>query len=135
MKEVICVLCPQGCHLRVDEDQDYQVTGNRCRRGLAYGRDEVLNPRRVVTSTVKLLGSHHRRCPVKTDRPIPKALVRQAMALLDGVELRAPVKRGDLVIGNLLGLDANFIVTRDLSRQEGDRNGRLCHGPGRGHNQ
>ncbi len=116
MKELICILCPQGCHLQVDEDRDYQVTGNRCRRGLAYGRDEVLNPLRMVTSTVRLQGSRHRRCPVKTDRPIPKNRIRQALALLDQVELKAPVRRGDLVIGNLLGLDANFVVTRDISR-------------------
>ena len=27
MKEVICTCCPQGCHLQVDEANDYKVTG------------------------------------------------------------------------------------------------------------
>ena len=33
MKELICIVCPKGCHLRVDEDNGYAVTGNGCPRG------------------------------------------------------------------------------------------------------
>ena len=33
MRELICIVCPQGCRLRVEEKQDYRVTGNRCARG------------------------------------------------------------------------------------------------------
>ena len=34
MKEVICTCCPQGCHLQVDEANDYKVTGNGCPNGM-----------------------------------------------------------------------------------------------------
>ena len=28
MKELICIVCPKGCYLRVDEENGYAVTGN-----------------------------------------------------------------------------------------------------------
>ena len=39
MKEVICICCPKGCHLQVDEQNDYAVTGNGCPNGIAYGKE------------------------------------------------------------------------------------------------
>lgn len=114
MKELICIVCPKGCHLTVDEEHDYAVTGNGCPRGAEYGRRELTAPTRVVTSTVRCTGAAHPRCPVKTDRPIPKALIFDAMAALDAVELHAPVRIGDLVLENVCGSGANFVVTRNL---------------------
>ena len=56
MKELICIVCPKGCHLQVDEQNDYQVFGNSCPRGAEYGKNELLHPTRVLTSIV------NRRC-------------------------------------------------------------------------
>lgn len=56
MKELICIVCPKGCHLKVDEENGYAVTGNTCLKGEEYGKNELLNPMRVVTSTVKAEG-------------------------------------------------------------------------------
>ncbi len=111
MKELICIVCPKGCHLRVDEEQDYLVTGNGCPRGAEYGKIELTNPTRVITSTVRVTGGAHPRCPVKTDRPISKGLILSAMALLDTVTLTAPVKPGQVVAENICGTGANFIAT------------------------
>ena len=72
MKELICIVCPKGCHLKVDETNDYKVTGNGCPRGEEYGKIELTHPTRVVTSTVQCSGGAHPRCPVKTSAPIPK---------------------------------------------------------------
>ena len=49
MKEIICITCPKGCHLKVDEET-FAVTGNACPRGAVYGANELRNPVRVVTS-------------------------------------------------------------------------------------
>ena len=54
MRELICITCPKGCHLKVDEENDYKVTGNGCPRGAIYGKKECTHPTRVVTSTVKI---------------------------------------------------------------------------------
>lgn len=116
MTELICIVCPKGCRLHVDEENGYKVTGNSCPRGEAYGKKELIAPVRTVTSTVKIAGAALARVPVKTDREIPKKDIFAAMRLLDGVVLQAPVKVGDIAVPNLLGTDANFVVTRSLNR-------------------
>ncbi len=114
MKELICIVCPKGCHLTVDEENGYAVSGNNCPRGEEYGKNEVIAPKRTITSTVKVSGGLYPRLPVKTDKPIPKELIFDAMKLLDEVELTAPVKVGDVVIENVLGTGASFIATRNM---------------------
>ena len=84
MKELICIVCPKGCHLKVDEEHGWAVSGNSCEKGAEYGKIELTNPTRVITSTVEVAGGAHPRCPVKTDRPIPKGLIFEAMKTLDG---------------------------------------------------
>ena len=85
MKELICIVCPKGCHLRVDEENGYAVTGNSCEKGAAYGKKELTNPIRVVTSTVRVEGGKRRRVSVKTSRDIPKSRIFEAMALLNNL--------------------------------------------------
>jgi len=114
MKNLICIVCPKGCHLQVDEEHGYAVTGNSCPRGAEYGKTELLHPTRVLTSTVRLEGGLHRRLPVKTSAPIPKELMFEAMNALNGVTLTAPVTVGQVVIANLLGTGVDVVATRDM---------------------
>ena len=51
-KEMICIVCPVGCHISVNTET-YEVKGNACPRGAVYGKEELTAPKRVVTSTVK----------------------------------------------------------------------------------
>lgn len=118
MTEVICTVCPKGCHLRVDEQNGYAVTGNACARGEAYGKKELTNPTRVITSTVRIQGATIPRLPVKTNVDIPKGIIFSAMRVLDGVTLRAPVHVGDIV-AKIPGTDAAFVATRTLEKVEG----------------
>ncbi|MEG1404510.1 MAG: DUF1667 domain-containing protein [Oscillospiraceae bacterium] len=116
MKELICIVCPKGCHLQVDENDNYKVVGNTCPRGEEYGANELKNPTRVLTSTVVLSSKNHRRLPVKTDAPIQKPLMFQAVKLLDTVKLTVPVKAGDVVLANVLGSGVNFVATRTINQ-------------------
>ena len=115
MKELICIVCPKGCHLKVDEENNYTVTGNACPRGAAYGAAELQHPVRVLTSTVKLAGNAARRCPVKTNGSIPKGLLFDAMTVLDDVELTAPVKVGQVVVADLLGTGVDVVATKTFA--------------------
>ena len=115
MKELICIVCPKGCRLRVDENDGYKVTGNTCPRGEEYGKMELTNPTRTITSTVAVRGAAHPRCPVKTTRPIPKGLIFEAMQTLDGLELTAPVALGQVAVANVCGTGADFVTTRAVS--------------------
>lgn len=117
MKNLICIVCPKGCHLQVDEDNGYAVTGNSCPRGAEYGKTELLHPTRVLTSTVRVDGGLHRRLPVKTTAPIPKELLFQAMEALNGVTLTAPVTVRQVVIANLLGTGVDVVATREMKKE------------------
>ena len=113
MREIICITCPRGCHLQVDE-QTLAVTGNSCPRGEAYGRSELQHPVRVLTSTVRLEGAAIPRLPVKTDRPLPKELVFPCMELLNSITAVSPVSSGQVLAPNILGTDVNIVATRSL---------------------
>ncbi|MDR2343826.1 MAG: DUF1667 domain-containing protein [Spirochaetaceae bacterium] len=112
--ELVCIVCPKGCRLQVDENKDFAVTGNNCDRGAEYGRQEISNPTRVITSTVCACGGAISRMPVKTDKNVPKGKIFEAMALLDELEVKAPFKAGAVLVSNICGTGANFISTRGL---------------------
>ena len=113
MKELICICCPRGCHLKVDE-KTLEVSGNSCPRGKDYGIAEVTNPVRVITSTVKIKGAELKRLPVKTSKPISKKLMFDVMKVLEDIVVTSPIKRGTIIVNNILGTDVNIIACRDL---------------------
>lgn len=112
---MICIVCPKGCHLQV-EKKTLKVSGNSCPRGEEYGRNEIKNPVRVVTSTVRLYSVSNERLPVKTDKPIPKHLMLQAVRLLDKETVNAPIETGNIVLKDILGTGSNFVATRTVGK-------------------
>lgn len=116
MKELICITCPRGCHLKVDEDNDYKVTGNCCPRGAIYGKKECTHPTRVITSSVKIVGGTQARVSVKTSQDVPKELMFDIMEKMNHVEMKAPVHRGDVVVSDICGSGANLIITKDVAQ-------------------
>ena len=114
-RELTCIRCPIGCQLRVSiEGEAITVTGNSCPRGAEYGHNEIKNPTRVLTSTVRLEGGLYRRCPVKTNKAVPKRLLMDIMQALNSVSLKAPVQAGQVVLPHVCGTDADVIVTKNL---------------------
>ena len=112
IRKMICITCPRGCHLEVDTET-LAVRGNSCPKGVEYGKNEVTDPRRVLTSTVRLEGVPGAcRLPVKTAAPIPKGLLMQAMAALDAVTVTAPVAVGQVVIHDLLGTGVDLVACK-----------------------
>ena len=143
MKDLICIMCPKGCHLKVDEEHGYTVTGNRCPRGAEYGHNELKiptlplsAPKAVIScattissftpspasqrasatqlSTVRLRSKSACRLPVKTDGQIPKYMMEEAMRLLDKVEVTAPVHVGDVVVDNIFRTGVHFVATKTV---------------------
>ena len=111
MKELICIKCPKGCHLHVDDENGYAVTGNSCERGAEYGKKELTNPTRVLTSTVKVTGSLHRRVSVKSLGELPRALLEKKKKINKKKKLTAPVHIGDVVIANILNTGIDIVAT------------------------
>jgi len=110
--EHICTVCPIGCHLVYE---DNEVSGNQCIRGYNYMMDEIVSPKRNISSTVKIINSDHKRLPVKTDKPISKDLLIKAVSILYNIEVKAPITIGDIVALDVLGTGVNFIATRSIT--------------------
>ena len=113
-KELICISCPLGCHLTVDADNK-TVTGNTCKRGEVYGLNEVINPVRVITSTVKIEGARLPVLPVKTNGAIPKSLNFEDIKVINDVICKAPIKVGDIIIKDILGTGVDVVASRSLN--------------------
>ena len=117
----LCTGCPLGCRLEVDavDDDVVEVRGFSCRKGDRYGRQEYLDPRRPLSTTIWIEGAAIRRVPVRTAEAIPKTRVVAVAEALRGVRVDAPVRRGDVVLPDALGTGVDVIVTRDLDRVAG----------------
>ena len=112
MKEFVCIECPKGCRLTIDENLN--VTGNTCNRGKVYAINEVTCPKRIVTSTVVVNSKIVSRMPVMTENEIPKEKMFDIIEALNNVRLEVPVKCRDIVIENVCGTGVNIIATRTL---------------------
>ena len=114
MVELICITCPRGCHLQVDENLN--VTGNFCPRGVVYAKAELTHPVRMVTSTVAIVSESECRLPVKTKEPIPKELIFPVMEEIEKVSVKAPIKIGDVIIKDVLGTGVDIVATKNIER-------------------
>ncbi|MBR4711839.1 MAG: DUF1667 domain-containing protein [Clostridia bacterium] len=113
---ITCINCPMGCRMTVAQDADgavVSVTGNTCKRGDTYARQEVTAPVRMVTAVVRVAGSET-PVSVKTREPIPKKEIPACMAALRGLSLRAPIRAGDVVLADVCGTGVDVIATRDV---------------------
>ncbi len=114
-REFTCINCPLSCTVTVRPGEaGLTVSGNECRRGEEYALQEYTDPRRVLTGTVVVEGAALPRLPVKTDTPIPKALIREAAAALNKIKATAPVRCGEIIVPNFAGSGSNLVATRDL---------------------
>ena len=112
MKELTCIVCPRGCRLRVDNNMN--VTGNACPRGEKYAINEVTNPTRTITSSIRVTNRPYTLVSVKTDKPIPKDKMFDVMREIDKLSIEAPTHIGQVVKENILGLDSNIVITKNI---------------------
>ena len=111
-KDLTCIICPRGCHLHIDDD--LKVTGNSCPRGEVYAKQEVTDPRRTLTSTVKCQGKILSVCPVKSASALPKDKIFEAMEEVNKVTLTPPVRLGQVILESLAGTGIPLVATRDI---------------------
>ena len=118
IKNLTCIVCPMGCQLEVKLDSEGNVTdisGNTCKRGYNYAKTEFTNPTRTLTSTVKLSGSRNDTLlPVRTASPIPKPKLFEAMKLIGELEVKAPVKRGEVVCADFVEKGIDLIACKTV---------------------
>ena len=112
MTKLTCIVCPIGCRLRVARELDgLKVTGNECRRGEEYAKDEVTAPKRIVTAVVKV-DEGERMLPVKTAQAIPKEIIFLAMEEIKEIIVAPPVTSGQVIKENLAGTGVALVATK-----------------------
>ncbi len=112
MKELTCIVCPRGCRLKVDDNME--VTGNACPRGKMYAINELTNPTRTITSSIRVSNRSYTLVSVKTDKPVPKDKMFDVMKEIDKLSIEAPTRIGQVVLANVLGTDSNIVITKDI---------------------
>lgn len=122
-KDMVCIVCPVGCRMVLeyspegaDSTEGYLVTGNKCSRGSTYAVKEMTAPTRMLPTTVKIQNGTLKRLPVRTENPVPKEMIFDCMAVINHLEVEAPVKVGEVVLANILGTGVNIIATRSMGR-------------------
>ena len=112
MKELTCIVCPRGCRLKVDDNME--VTGNACPRGKIYAVNELTNPTRTITSSIRVSNRPYTLVSVKTDKPVPKDKMFDVMKEIDKLSVKAPTRIGQVVLANVLGTGSNVVITKDI---------------------
>jgi len=112
-RELICISCPLGCMLTVDIENGevVNVEGNTCPRGKAYAEKEVINPTRIVTSTVRVTGGDRPLVSCKTAADIPKGKIFEVAKALKKIDAKAPVKIGDVLVENVADTGVAIVAT------------------------
>lgn len=116
-KTFTCIVCPRGCEVTATMNSAgdiEKIEGNFCPRGAEYVKNELTHPLRQLTSTVIIHGGIYNRLPVILSSEIPKDRMMDVMKALDGVEVTAPVSRGDIIINNVCGLGVDVIASRSM---------------------
>ncbi len=119
----LCIGCPLGYRLEVEENADHEIVevrGHACRKGDVFARQEHIDPRRMLTTTVAVRGGRPPRLPVRSVDTIPKDLVRPVCERLRTVEVQAPISMGDVVLADALGSGVDVVASRDLPSAPSD---------------
>ena len=121
MKKVhkfVCIECPLSCEVELIEENGeiLEIRGDRCKKGKEYAVAEFTNPLRILTTTVRIEGGILPVLPVRSEKSIPKGLIRECMKELAKVEVKAPIKCGEVICANILNTGINIISSRDLVR-------------------
>lgn len=119
-----CTTCPSECLLTVKVERDANgavvevrsVTGNSCPRGDKFAHQELTCPMRVLTTTVAVSGGDEALLPVRTAEAIPLELHAQAMNLIRGLVVNAPIHMGDVILPNLLDTNIDLVASMDINQ-------------------
>jgi len=120
-REIICVTCPMGCTLRalVEGGEVSQISGQACKRGVAFAAEEILAPHRMFTTSVTIRNGTLPLLPVRSRSALPKHLLLPAAATLRQVAVDAPISLNDVIYADILGSGVDIVASRDIECAEG----------------
>ncbi|MEF9961977.1 MAG: DUF1667 domain-containing protein [Erysipelotrichaceae bacterium] len=119
-KEMICIVCPKGCHLSVELDNSnvISILGNTCPRGEEYARSECIAPMRTLTTTIVVEQGEDDCVPVITSQNVPKAKLFDIMEATKNIVVKAPILSHDIILHNVANSGADLIATCNVKKRE-----------------
>jgi CxxC motif-containing protein len=115
VKELTCIVCPNGCRIRAEwKDGGYTFEGNRCAKGAEFALAELVSPMRSVTTTVRTVYPDIPALPVRTKGEVPKEMIPKIISALAGVKVSKRLGIGETVVENILGSGCDVIATDDM---------------------
>ena len=117
-KKITCIICPIGCKIfvRTNGKQITVTEGNRCKKGIHYARSEILDPRRMLTTSILVKGGEWPLVSVKSTRAIPKDRLFSILEQIKKITINAPVVSGQTIIKNVLNSDIDFVATKTIKK-------------------
>ncbi|PKM50419.1 MAG: molybdopterin oxidoreductase [Firmicutes bacterium HGW-Firmicutes-7] len=111
-----CIVCPKSCkgELIVKDNNEFETSGYICKRGIEYAINEYRSPKRMLTTTVKMLNGTFSNLPVVSDNEVDKDKLFACLNYLYSTKLEAPIKEGDIIVANILNTGVNIIAARDM---------------------
>ena len=116
-----CVRCPMGCPLQLTHEGKniVEVAGFECNRGAKYAKQEFIEPKRELSTTVAIADALWERLPVKVRGGVHKNRVMEAAREIHKLRVKAPVKAGQVLIKGLLGQRGlDVVATRAMARAQ-----------------
>ncbi len=89
-------------------------SGALCSKGLEYVVQELTDPRRTFSSLVKVEGGERPLVSVRITSAIPRERIPEAMAAIRRMRRIAPVRIGETLAENFLGLGCNLIAVDEV---------------------
>ena len=117
-RQFICVTCPVGCTIEatIENGELVEVQGQDCKRGVAFVHAELTAPKRMLTTTVRVVDGTLPLVPVRSSEALPKELLMQVAEELRKAVLVAPIQEHQVVMHNVLDTGIDIITSRDLKR-------------------
>jgi len=100
--------------MTVQHNGDIAISGNQCKAGIAYAKEELTNPTRNIATSVRICGGDMAMLSVKTVRPIPKRAIIAVVDAIHSVNITAPVEIGDVVLADAAGTGVDIVATRKI---------------------
>lgn len=107
---MLCTVCPKGCIMSVSRDP-FRVSGNDCPRGVGFAKQELDDPKRVLTSVVGTDDPLHPVLAVRTDAAVDRSKLADVMKAVKRIRVTGDFRPGDTVAENIAGTGADLIAT------------------------
>ena len=117
-RTITCICCPLGCTIKLTEKNGkITLTGEQCKQGKTYAIQEITDPQRILTTTIKIQGGTRHMLPVRSKKELPKHKIKKCIKHLSTLTVKAPIYCGDIICQNILDTNVDIIASRNMEKE------------------